>query len=173
MTSEPPGRPSASEDLSGGDLSSGDKMIVSAHSGGVLIPDSFLNKRQHLKALREDHHELKDCHRWRLTRTGDGAFVIRHVTFGRYLEPLRKSEQLVVYENIRYQGPILLETGPLAQARNVWEIRRRGDYHQIALRDSGLVVGLTHPDHQDSWVTLLDPWWSVDRLWLILDVPFA
>jgi hypothetical protein len=28
-----------------------------------------------------------------------------------------------------------------------------------------------HPDHKDSWLTLLDAWWSVDRLWLIQDVP--
>ncbi len=33
----------------------GERMIISAHTGGVLIPDSFINKRQHLKALREDH----------------------------------------------------------------------------------------------------------------------
>ncbi|RKN06996.1 hypothetical protein D7319_20065 [Streptomyces radicis] len=153
------------------DLAVGEKMIVSAHSGGVLIPDSFINKRQHLQALREDHRELKDCHRFRFAPADGGGFRIEHVSHERYVEPLRKSENAAVYENIRYQGPILLETGPLVGARDTWEIRRRGEYHQIALREEGLVIGLTHPDHKDSWVTLLEPWWSLDRLWLILDAP--
>jgi hypothetical protein len=153
------------------DLTNGEKMIVSALSGGVLIPDSFVNKRQHLKALREDYAELKDNHRWTFTKTDEGAFVIQHLGSERFLEPLRKAENSPVYENIRYQGPILLETGPLAGARNEWEVRRRGPHYQIALRDSRYVVGLTHPDHSDSWVTLLDPWWSADRLWIIQDAP--
>ncbi|MDT0307411.1 hypothetical protein RM780_10595 [Streptomyces sp. DSM 44917] len=153
------------------DLVNGEKMIVSAHSGGVLIPDSFVNKRQHLKALREDWTELKDYHRWEFTASGNGFFVLRHLGTDRHLEPLRKHESDPVYENVRFQGPILLENGTLEGARNEWEIRRRGDYCQIALRDTRFVVGLTHPDHSDSWVTLVDDWWSLDRLWLIHDVP--
>ncbi|TDC10385.1 hypothetical protein E1265_31360 [Streptomyces sp. 8K308] len=153
------------------ELVSGEKMIVSAHSGGVLIPDSFINKRQHLKALRADYQELEGTHRWAFAKSGDDTFVIGHVSSGRYMEPLRKSETSAVYENVRYQGPILLEIGPLADARDQWELRRKGDFYQIGLKDSRFVVGLTHPDHGDSWVTLLDPWWSLDRLWLIQDVP--
>jgi hypothetical protein len=149
----------------------GEKMIVSAHTGGVLIPDSFINKRQHLKALRDDYERLQGHHRFRLAPTGSGAFTIRHVSTGRFVEPLRKAEGSAVYENIRFQGPVLLENDQLPQARNEWELRRRGDYYQIALNGSRYVLGLTHPDHMDSWVTLLDPWWSKDRLWLIHDVP--
>ncbi|MGP3969540.1 hypothetical protein [Streptomyces sp. 6N223] len=155
------------------DLINGEKVIVSALTGGVLIPDSFINKRQHMQALRADYDELNDFHRWRFTPTGsgDGVFAIQHVGTGRYIEPLRKAENSAVYENVRYQGPILMETGPLAEARNEWVIRPRGDYFQIALKDTRFVVGLTHPDHDDSWVTLMDDWTSVDRLWLIRDVP--
>jgi hypothetical protein len=153
------------------DLINGEKVIVSALTGGMLIPDSFINKRQHMQALRADYDELKDYHRWRFTPTGDGVFAIQHVGTGRYMEPLRKSENSAVYENVRFQGPILLETGPLAEARNEWVVRPRGDYYQFLLKDTRYVVGLTHPDHDDSWVTLMDDWWSVDRLWLVHDVP--
>ena len=154
------------------ELINGEKVIVSALTGGVMIPDSFINKRQHMQALRADYDELNDFHRWRFTPTGgQGVFAIQHVGTGRYMEPLRKAENSAVYENVRYQGPILLETGPLPHARNEWVIRPREDYFQIALKDTRFVVGLTHPDHDDSWVTLLDDWWSVDRLWLIRDVP--
>jgi hypothetical protein len=166
MATEPPHLTSTLDDLV-----DGEKMIVSAHSGGVLTPDAFTNKRQHVQALREDYTQLAGYHTWNFTRTGEGLYAIQNVTTGRHLEPLRKSEDLAVYENVRFQGPILLETGVLSGARNAWEIRRRGDHHQIALKDSRYVIGLMHPDHKDSWLTLLDAWWSVDRLWLIQDVP--
>lgn len=164
MPIESPSAPGTTDELV-----QGEKMIVSAHTGGVLLPDSYINKRQHMKALREDVDELRGHHRWSFTRLSDGVYAIQHVVSGRYVEPLRKSEDSAVYENVRYRGPILLETGPIAEARNAWEIRRRGDYFQIGLRGTRYVIGLTHPDHADSWVTLLDPWWSTDRLWLIHD----
>ncbi|MDT0442061.1 hypothetical protein [Streptomyces johnsoniae] len=150
-------------------LAEGEKLIVSAHTGGVLVPDSFTDKRQHLKALREDHTRLNGHHTYRFSPVGDGGFTIRHTVTGRFVEPLRKTEEAAVYENIRFQGPILLETGPLSDARNVWDIRPTGHHYQLGLRGSHLVIGLTHPDHMDSWVTLVDPWWSTDRLWLIHD----
>lgn len=153
------------------DLANGEKVIVSALTGGVLIPDSFINKRQHMQALRADFDELKEHHRWRFTPASDGTHAIRHVATDRFIEPLRKAENAAVYENVRFQGPILLETGPLAEARNEWVVRPRGEYVQIALKDTRFVVGLTHPDHGDSWVTLMDDWASMDRLWIIQDVP--
>ncbi|GAA3872421.1 hypothetical protein GCM10022227_32500 [Streptomyces sedi] len=146
-------------------------MIVSAHTGGVLVPDLLVAKRQHLKALREDHERLQDRHRFLLAPAGEGTVTIRHVRFGRFVEPLRKAEGSAVYDNIRFQGPVLLEDEQLRESRNRWEIRRRGDFCQIGLAGTAYVLGLTHPDHTDSWVTLLDPWWSMDRLWLVHDLP--
>lgn len=151
------------------DLVSGEKTIVSAHSGGVLTPDTFVNKRQHVKALREDYNQFKGYHKWLLTRTGEDVYLIQNAISGRYLEPLRRDENNAVYENVRFQGPILLETGIPPGARNEWEVRPVGDYHQIALKGARFVAGLTHPHHNDSWLTLLDPWQSSDRLWLIRD----
>ena len=149
----------------------GEKMIVSAHTGGVLVPDLFVAKRQHLKALREDHEQLRGHHRFLLAPAGAGTVTIRHVRSGRFVEPLRKAEGSAVYENVRFQGPVLLEHEQLPESRNEWEIRRRGDFCQIALAGTDYVLGLPHPDHMDSWVALFDPCWSMDRLWLVRALP--
>ncbi|MEU0049362.1 hypothetical protein [Streptomyces sp. NPDC006309] len=151
------------------DLTSGRKIIISAHSGGVLMPDDPNSDRHVAQAWRESIDKIGGFYEWEFTHTADGTYTIKNDKADRFLEPEREDGGKKPCNRIEWKTRVFLENGTVSGGKQEWVIRRLGDLYQFQLKGTDYVMGLRDRNNDDSHISLLDPWWSRDRLWLVLD----
>jgi hypothetical protein len=163
-----PQQPHQPGDLS--HLTNGRKVIVSALSGGLLTPNDANGNRHIAQAWRNDYNKVGGYYTWEFTRVNEGVYTIKNSDSGRYLEPKRNNETQGGY-TLGWKSDVYLESGDLTSAKREWSIERRGDLYQIRLKGETWSMGLKDRNADDSHIGLLEPWWTVDRLWYITDRP--